>query len=219
MTEVRTPILLEVEKLVPYEKNAKLHPKEQIEKIVHSVKEYGWNDPIIVDRDNVIIAGHGRRLAAIEMGLKRVPVIVRDDLTEAQVRALRIDHNKASESGYDTSLLAVDLKELMDESSYDPSVMFSQREIEVMLSDIGEIDLDAISQDLSKEVEAQAGQTKEKTEKADKEPTYPIDKVFGFKSVTGEEKRAIARLMAFIEHQTQKTGAEALVAFAEKTVK
>lgn len=219
MSEIHTPVLMDVDDLVPYDKNAKLHPDEQVDKIIHSIQEYGWNDPIIVDKDNVIIAGHGRRLAAKKMGLKRVPTIKREDLTSEQVRALRIDHNKASESGYDTSMLAIDLKELMDESQYDPSVMFNAREIEVMLSDIGMIDLDSISKDLGKEVEAQAGQTKDKMDKADKEPTYPIEKLFGAKSVTGDQKRAIAKFLAFVEFETQKTGIEALAFYAEKIVK
>lgn len=98
--------------LVPYEKNAKQHPPEQIEHIANSIKRFGWQQPIVVDRDNVVIIGHGRLLAAKELMLDQVPVVYADQLSEDDVKALRLADNKTNESGWIDSLLAEELAEL-----------------------------------------------------------------------------------------------------------
>ena len=101
---------IEVEKLIPYVNNPKEHPENQIDKIASSIKNFGFTVPIIVDGANEVIAGHGRLMAAKKLGLTKVPCIVRDDLTEAQVRAFRIADNKVAESSWDYELLAVELE-------------------------------------------------------------------------------------------------------------
>ena len=101
--------------LTPYAHNAKTHPDEQIDKIAGSIAEYGFDQPIVVDADGVIIKGHGRRLAAVRLGLASVPVIVRDDLTPAQVKAARLLDNKSAESEWDLDQLVIDLQALKDE--------------------------------------------------------------------------------------------------------
>ena len=85
----------------PYEANTKTHPKEQIDKIVASIQRFGFDQPIVVDANGVIIKGHGRRLAAIQMNLKKVPVVVRDDLSRDEVRAARIADNQVAKSDDD----------------------------------------------------------------------------------------------------------------------
>ena len=87
--------------LKPYEENAKIHPPEQIERIAESIKAFGWKQPIVVDRDNTIIIGHGRYYAALELRCKTVPVVVADDLTPEQCAALRLADNKTNESDWD----------------------------------------------------------------------------------------------------------------------
>lgn len=83
-----------IDKLKPYDRNAKLHPKEQIEQIKKSIKDFGFNDPVAVWKDGEIIEGHGRLIAAKELGIKKVPVIRLDDLTDQQRKAYMLAHNK-----------------------------------------------------------------------------------------------------------------------------
>lgn len=106
---------IDPDKLTPYENNAKQHPDEQVEHIANSIREFGFRQPIVVDADNVVVIGHGRLLAAKKLGLETVPVVRADDLTEAQVKALRLADNKTNESGWDFTALEADLDELADE--------------------------------------------------------------------------------------------------------
>lgn len=93
--------MVPVDQVVPYPENAKLHTKPQIRRIATSIVQYGWDQPIVVDDEGVIIKGHGRLEAAKQIGLKEVPVIVNDTLTEEEVRLARIMDNKSAESGWD----------------------------------------------------------------------------------------------------------------------
>jgi len=95
----------------PYSKNAKKHPKKQVQQVADSIREFGFNQPIVVDKDNVVIVGHGRLEAAKLLGLKDVPVEV-VDLTEDQARAYRLADNKLNESDWDMSLVIEELKGL-----------------------------------------------------------------------------------------------------------
>ena len=81
-----------------YERNAKKHPPEQVERIAKSLQEFGWKQPLVIDRNNVIVTGHGRYLAAKSIGEKTVPCIRADDLTDEQIQAYRLIDNKVSES-------------------------------------------------------------------------------------------------------------------------
>lgn len=102
-----------IDKIVPYSKNAKEHPKEQIEQIKRSIEEFGFNDPIAIDENNVIIEGHGRLLAIKELGYKEVECIQLTHLTEAQKKAYIIAHNKLTlNTGFDMDTLLDELKEL-----------------------------------------------------------------------------------------------------------
>ena len=98
--------------LKPYEKNAKMHPPEQVEHIANSIKEFGFRQPIVIDADNVIVIGHGRLLAAKRLGLDKVPCVRADDLNEAQIKALRLADNKTNESEWDFTILGDELEEL-----------------------------------------------------------------------------------------------------------
>lgn len=103
-----------IDTVIPYANNAKKHTVEQIDKLASMIAEYGHDVPIVIDGDNVIIKGHGRFLACKKLGMETVPVIVRDDLTPAQVKAARIADNKIAESEWDEDLLRLELSELDD---------------------------------------------------------------------------------------------------------
>src|SRR4051794_13780671 len=97
----------------PDPRNARTHPKRQLEQIVGSIREFGFTNPILVDPEGMVIAGHGRLLAAKAMGMAEVPTIELAGLTEAQKRALRLADNKiALNAGWDLDLLKVELGEL-----------------------------------------------------------------------------------------------------------
>lgn len=105
---------LPVGSLKPYEKNAKKHPAEQVEHIANSIREFGFRQPLVIDKDNVLVIGHGRLLAAKKLGLDTVPCVRADDLTEEQIKALRLADNKTNESEWDFDLLGGELDDIFD---------------------------------------------------------------------------------------------------------
>ena len=105
-----------IEALIPYERNARTHSEAQVEKIANSIREFGFLNPVLIDQKNMIIAGHGRVLAAKKLGLKQVPCLKVEDLTETQVRAYILADNKlAEEAGWDEVLISQELAALHDE--------------------------------------------------------------------------------------------------------
>ena len=104
-----------VDDLIPYINNSRIHSDKQISQIAASIKEFGWTNPLIVDGDNGLIAGHGRLEAAKKLKVKEVPVIELKDLSEAQKRAYVIADNRLTEnSAWDVGLLDVELQALRD---------------------------------------------------------------------------------------------------------
>lgn len=134
-----------VEKLKPYENNSRVHTDEQIEQIKASIVEFGFNNPILVDSKNGVVAGHGRLLAAKALGAKKVPVIVLDHLTDAQKRAYVIADNKIGDnSHFDLDMLKIELIDLQAED-FDLSLLgFSDEELDELLAGI---DLDEDEKD------------------------------------------------------------------------
>jgi ParB-like chromosome segregation protein Spo0J len=115
--------------VTPYPTNVKEHPDEQVSKIAGAIKEFGWDQPIVVDGEGVIIKGHGRLLAAQRLGIQKVPVVVRRDLTAAQARAARISDNKVAEAPWDQAALWVEMERLREED-FDLSLTgFSEKEL------------------------------------------------------------------------------------------
>jgi hypothetical protein len=112
---IETPKIeqVSVEKLIPYAANSRTHSDAQVAQIAASIKEFGWTNPILVDSDNTIIAGHGRLLAARKLGMKDVPAIVLDHLSKAQQRALVIaDNQLALNAGWDMDMLKAEIEDL-----------------------------------------------------------------------------------------------------------
>jgi len=111
-----------VSTLKPYERNARVHSDEQIEQIARSIKEFGFINPVLIDEDGTIIAGHGRVMAAGRLGMTEVPVLYVEDLTDEQKKAYVLVDNKLAElAGWDFELLdseLVDLGEVIDMSAF-----------------------------------------------------------------------------------------------------
>ena len=114
MTKTTTEMqLVPITKLVPYVNNARTHSPEQITKLRSSLREFGFINPIIIDRDFNVIAGHGRILAATEEGITEVPCVFADYLSEAQKKAYIIaDNRMAMDAGWDEELLRVEIESL-----------------------------------------------------------------------------------------------------------
>lgn len=144
-----------LQRLIPYARNARTHDEEQVSQIAGSIAEFGFVNPILVGDDNVIIAGHGRLLAALQLGLEQVPVIVLGHLTEVQRRALVIADNRITEKGgWNDELLQLELGELQ-ELDFDLNLIgFSDEELEALLESEPEPGL--TEDDAVPEVEAQA---------------------------------------------------------------
>jgi len=126
-----------VGKLAPYAQNARMHSPEQVAQIAASITEFGWSNPILIGGDDVIIAGHGRLMAAQKLGMEKVPCIVLDHLTEAQRRALVIADNKIAENaGWDEEMLRAELTALQ-EFDFDLDLIgFSDEELDGLLGDL-----------------------------------------------------------------------------------
>ena len=103
---------ISVSDLKPYDKNTKKHDKTQIANVAESIKQYGFVQPIVIDKNNTVVIGHCRLLAAKQLKMKEVPCVCVEDLTEEQVKALRIVDNKSNESEWDFDILPDELDEL-----------------------------------------------------------------------------------------------------------
>lgn len=141
-----------LEKLKTYANNAKIHTATQIEQIKKSIEEFGFNDPIAVWKDNVIIEGHGRLIAAAELGIDDVPIIRLDDLTDEQRKAYMLVHNKLT-----------------------MNTGFNFETLEQELNDLSNFNMEAFGFDISFDdaVEEDADELEE-TEKTEKEKIYRI---------------------------------------------
>jgi ParB-like chromosome segregation protein Spo0J len=105
----------DIDALIPYARNARIHAAGQIAQLAASIREFGWTNPVLVDGDNGILAGHGRVLAARRLGMDRVPVIELSHLNEAQKRAYVLADNKLSlNAGWDEALLRIELADLAE---------------------------------------------------------------------------------------------------------
>ncbi len=206
----------DIEKLVPYELNAKKHPEDQVQKLAKSIEKFGWTQPITVWSNGEIIAGHGRRMAALHLGLKKVPVVVRSDLSKAEADALRLADNRVTSTEYDQSMIQDELRRLSDEledSDIDlTDIGFDEKELDFSLSDLGEINDDFFTDDINGAVEEQRQENEASIDETD-QTAAPVGDALGFKRVTVMQSREIRNYMGQIEAATGETGPEALLEF------
>jgi ParB-like chromosome segregation protein Spo0J len=143
---------LDPKSLTPYARNAKIHSTEQIDRIAGQIHAVGWTQPIVVDKDKVIIAGHGRREAAIRLNLDKVPVFIAEHLTEYEAMAARIADNKVSGNEYDNEMLKFDIGTLQ------------LHEVDLKLTGMDEIELKDFTKELSEEIKSEVIGSKEFSE-------------------------------------------------------
>jgi len=125
---------VKVKSLIPYARNSRTHSDAQVAQIAASIKEFGWTNPILVDGENGIIAGHGRLMAARKLGHKEVPVIELAHMTDSQKRAYVIaDNQLAMNAGWDTSLLSLELADLKEQGFELDVLGFDAKELDKLL--------------------------------------------------------------------------------------
>lgn len=213
-----------IDRLVPFEQNAKKHDQEQITRLARVFKKSGWDQPIVAwpipgtDKGE-IIKGHGRRLGAIEAGFTHVPVIVRDDLTKAEADAARISDNAVTSTQYDTRALKLEIERLSAEMvDFDAADLgLTEKDQKLLLQQIDVPDMDAIMADTNIGMAEKAKEDDERVAKADAN-TVNVSEAFGFKKVSLEQMRVIARFIDHAESCTGHKGVEAMTSFMESVI-
>ena len=106
---------IKIQDIKPYEKNAKKHTRKQIDQVANSIKRFGFVQPLVIDKNNELIIGHCRLEASKKLGMTEVPTLKLEDLSEEEVKALRLADNKLNESDWDMDLVIPELKGLSDD--------------------------------------------------------------------------------------------------------
>jgi ParB-like chromosome segregation protein Spo0J len=198
---VLEPKLIDIDDLKPYENNPKKHPDEHLERLAASIKDQGLEQYPHIEPDGTIISGHGRWMACRDkLGWKKVPVYVRDDLTKAQMRRLRLAANRTTSTEYDAEMEKLEMNVIMKEldegiSEADLAAMtgFSVRDLELFTEDLGEMDIPL--DDIEDEVGSDPGIEDDEVEE-ESEQTVALTKTLGFKTVTQKHARKLRELMA-----------------------
>ena len=182
-------IKIKTEDLIPYVNNPR-NNENAVDKVASSIVEFGFKNPIIIDKNNVVINGHTRLLASKKLGLKEVPVIKADDLTEAQVKAFRITDNKTSEyAEWNEELLKLELEQLED-------MNFDLNELNIDYSDFDGMDIDLNDIELPSELELERTEQGNVILKSLKFGSYNI-------TLSDEEFKMLTIL---VENYIEKTG-------------
>jgi hypothetical protein len=206
-------VMWDIDKVKPYARNTKVHSKEHVRKLARSIEADGLFDAIIVDMDGVIIAGHGRYEALVSLGHTKVPVKHAAHLTKNQADAARIAHNKTASTEYDSGFMAEELARLSEADDVDITALgLDDHELDFLVEDLGDMNMDAISQSLDEDIDQQDKDTATKVAATDAS-SEKIVKVFGFNAVPIAAVKDVRRFIADIENETGLTGADAFVAW------
>lgn len=217
MSDGQEVVHLDPQKLVPYTKNVKKHPQSHIETLKALMTKYGFSkgNAIQVDKNLVVIAGHGRREAACQLGYKSVPVVIRHDLNDDEVKRWRIEENKSVGLDYDVVMMKEELSDLMSLDT-DPLIGFDSKEWDVLTEDLTEsLNTEQVLSDLGEEMEKSQRQHDDATSKA-KTNEVPVTELLGFKKVPADHQRKFAEFMGEIEFRTKKAGLDAFMEFIDR---
>ena len=187
-------------KLIPYARNARTHSPEQVAQIAASIKEFGFTNPVLIDDDHGIIAGHGRVLAARKLGLETVPTIILSGLSEIQKRAYIIADNKlALNAGWDEEMLQLELQNLAEQGFDMNLVGFSEDELSQILS--GDY-LDGLSENYSRKIDPPVYTPKgDKPEEADLYDRSKAERLLAEIEATPDLPQDVA---AFLRHAAER---------------
>lgn len=183
MIDKNLPVtIMNINSLIPFEKNVKIHDDKQINNLANNIRQFGFDQPIVVDANNVIIKGHGRRLACLKLGIENVPVIVRDDLTPEEVDAARLSDNRVVSNEYDIEGLQEELERLAGDFDFQ-SLGFDERELNFSINNI-DIEQDEFVDNVTESIEKYDEETQEKL-KEDKK--ISVVSALGFKYVSSAD--------------------------------
>lgn len=130
-------IELEIDEIKPYKDNPRVN-KDAITVVKNSLSKFGWQQPLVLDKNNEIVVGHTRYYAAIELGMKKIPCLIADDLNDEKIKAYRIMDNKSSEyASWNYGLLTKEMQDILESGGLDLTFTgFSNNEIDNMIDDI-----------------------------------------------------------------------------------
>lgn len=208
--------LMDVNIPIPYALNSKIHSEQNIKELMASISTQGLTYPISVDKNMVIIGGHGRLEACKRLGMKFVKVQVLAHLDENGVKKARIAENKTASTEYDSSIMLAELQ-VIDLTGLDVAELgFTDAEFEKLTMTYDEIDSSAFTSDLNKDVDEQTAQAVNDINKADLKLAQ-VTNGLGFKLVTVEANRKIARFVANLQDQYElEDPSQAFIRFVEE---
>jgi ParB-like chromosome segregation protein Spo0J len=208
--------LMSVDELKPYPLNSKVHTEENITGLVSSISRHGMSNPITVDKNKVIIGGHGRLEACKRLGKKVVEVRMFHDLSAQKVKELRIAENKTASTEYDSAILKLELAEIDFDEIDITSLGFDKMEFEKLTADYNIRDEDAFTENLNDDVDRQTEEGERDIQIADLK-LVPVATGLGFKFVSVDATRKIARFVADLQEQYElEDPALAFVKFVEE---
>ena len=206
--------LIPIDVPAPYELNSKVHSEAQIKQLMASISTEGLNYPILLDRNMVIIGGHGRLEACKRLGMKFIRAKIRTDLDDQAAKRLRIADNQTTSTEYDTEMLKLELEQIDLDGVFAESLGFDERSLKKMISDFTEIDSSALSQDLDGDIDEQIKQSERDIREID-ERDVPVVTALGFKSVPVSASKKISRFVAGLQDEYDLPAADAFIRFIE----
>lgn len=206
-----------INSLRAYENNAKIHTEEQVAAIAKSIEKHGFDQPIVVDGEGVIIKGHGRWAACKMLGMQFVPVIIRTDLTAAQANASRLADNRVAVGDLDTKKLHAELNALAETGEIElQDLGFSEKELSFMTVDLVEMNESVLASEENL-TESTIGSIEEDYKRIESKDVM-MNKIFGFARIPGEYAKSFVAFQNLAEAETSKTGPEALAEFMQRVV-
>jgi len=212
---------LKIDTLKPYRYNSKKHTEDGIKKLMQSISQYGLVNPITVDKDMIIIGGHGRVEACKRLGWTVIQVQIRDDLSKKGANQLRISENRVTSTEYDSEKAKLELEELnlgdlteLQDIEIE-GLGFEKIEIEKLFDDYTEMDNSALTEDLDSDIDEQTKKGIEDIEKMDNKAVN-VGVALGFKMVPISSSRHIAKFIASLQDEYNAPADEAFVQFIKE---
>lgn len=204
--------LREITEILPYQKNSKIHSEENIKILMASINESGLINAIKVDKNMVIIGGHGRLEACRRLGMRYIKTEILSHLDEDGVKIARISDNKTASLEYDAVMMLEELGDIK-KLDLDPNALgFSEEEYQKLTDDYNSMDLSALTQDLDADINEQQEQGEIDINEADQK-TIPIIAALGFKDIPLEQSRNIAIFIGAIQDDYGDTPEGSFVKF------
>lgn len=217
LMDATKPQMIELDKLIPYKYNSKKHSEEHIQHLMSLISEQGLVKEVTVDKDMIIIGGHGRVEACKRLGMKYVRIKIFDFLSKKAANILRITDNRSASEEYDMEKVKLEIQEIDVGNLEDIDIKnmgFSTEEISKLFDDYNVIDDSALTRDLDQDIDDQIKEAEKDIERAD-EKTVSVAIALGFKAVPIASSRHIAKFIAGLQDEYGLSPEEAFVKFVK----